>query len=116
MKKKNNRTCVICGKNYSYCPNCGEDAEKPTWYFIFCSENCKDIYDVCVQYRDKELALLDAQKEIKKLDISNIDNFAKSTKAQIQEILEYKEENRETVKKISSVNTTEDSKSEKKKK
>ena len=29
MGKKNNRTCIICGENYAYCPHCGEDANKP---------------------------------------------------------------------------------------
>ena len=47
MGKKNNRNCIICGQNYSYCPTCGKDAGKPTWYFIFDGQNCHDIYEVC---------------------------------------------------------------------
>lgn len=90
MGKQNNRICVICGKSYSYCPNCGADAGKPTWYFTFCGENCKDIYNVCTQYRDKELSPTEAQAKIKKLDITNIDNFAEVTQTQIHEILDYK--------------------------
>ena len=50
MGKKNNRKCCICGRSYSYCPTCGEDAGKPTWYFIFDDLNCHDIYEVCVAY------------------------------------------------------------------
>ena len=84
---KLNRTCIICGKKYSYCNNCQSDANKPTWYFIFDSQNCHDIYEVCTQYRDKEITIAQAYEKISKLDISNIKNFADATRIQIEEIL-----------------------------
>lgn len=84
---KLNRTCIICGKKYSYCNNCQSDANKPTWYFIFDSQNCHDIYEVCTQYRDKEITVAQAYEKISKLDISNIKNFADATRIQIEEIL-----------------------------
>ena len=84
---KLNRTCIICGKKYSYCNNCQSDANKPTWYFIFDSQNCHDIYEVCTQYRDKEITVAQAYEKISKLDISNIKNFAEATRIQIEEIL-----------------------------
>ena len=87
MGKKNNRTCIICGENYAYCPHCGEDASKPTWYFIFDGQNCHDIYEVCTQYRDGEIDANVAYEKISKLDISNIKNFSESTRIQIEEIL-----------------------------
>lgn len=87
MGKRNNRTCIICGENYAYCPHCGEDANKPTWYFIFDGQNCHDIYEVCTQYRDGEIDIKLAYEKISKLDISNIKNFAESTRMQIEEIL-----------------------------
>ena len=87
MGKKNNRTCIICGENYAYCPHCGEDANKPTWYFIFDGQNCHDIYEVCTQYRDGEIDANVAYEKISKLDISNIKNFAEATRIQIEEIL-----------------------------
>ena len=87
MGKQNNRTCIICGKKYSYCNNCQSDANKPTWYFIFDSQNCHDIYEVCTQYRDKEITVAQAYEKISKLDISNIKNFADATRIQIEEIL-----------------------------
>ena len=66
MGKKNNRTCIICGQDYRYCSACGEDAGKPTWYFIFDSENCHDIYETCVAYRDKEIDQKEAYERISK--------------------------------------------------
>lgn len=88
MGRKNNRTCIICGSRYGYCGACNEDASKPTWYFIFDGQNCHDIYEVCTQYRDKEIDVKEAYKKISKLDISNIKDFAEPTRKQIEEILE----------------------------
>lgn len=93
---KINRICCICGRGYSYCPACGEDAGKPTWYFIFDGENCHDIYETCVAYRDKEIDQKEAYERISKLDVSNMKNFAEATQAQIKEILNYKEETKPT--------------------
>ena len=46
------RTCSVCRNPYSYCPHCSEDKLKPTWYFSFCGENCKDIYDITAKYEN----------------------------------------------------------------
>lgn len=93
MGRKNNRTCLICNKSYSYCPTCGEDAGKPSWYLIFDGENCHDIYDVCVAYRDKIFDAKKAYEEISKLDISGLEDFNETTKAQIKEIISLNKEN-----------------------
>lgn len=96
MGKKNNRICCICGRGYEYCPTCGKDAGKPTWYFIFDGQNCHDIYEVCTQYRDGKIDVKTAYETISLLDISNLDDFAEVTQAQIKEILSYKDETKPT--------------------
>ena len=92
MGNKNNRKCIICGHSYHFCPTCGEDAGKPTWYFIFDGENCHDIYEVCTQYRDKKIDVKKAYELISKLDLSNIEDFVEVTKNQIKEIIRLNEE------------------------
>lgn len=87
--KKNNKTCVICGKSYSYCPSCSVDSDKPSWYFVFDGENCNEIYNICTSYRDGVIDKKVAFEKINKCDISGLDNFADSTKKQIKEILMY---------------------------
>ena len=72
MGKQNNRTCIICGKSYHFCPTCGEDSGKPSWYFIFDDKNCHDIYETCVAYRDKNITIAEAQKRIKELNIDGL--------------------------------------------
>lgn len=91
MGKKANRTCIICKKQYYFCPNCHTDADKPTWYFIFDGENCHDIYEICTQYRDNVIDAKTAYEKMSKCDISDMDNYADSTKEQIKEIMSYKE-------------------------
>lgn len=93
MGKKNNRICIICKKSYHFCPTCGEDAGKPSWYSIFDGENCHDIYEVCVGYRDKVLSAKDAYERISKLDISGLENFNEVTRNQIKEIISLNEKN-----------------------
>lgn len=108
MAGKNNRTCIICGKNYSYCPTCGADSGKPSWYHIFDSERCNEIYEICVSYRDKVMDIKEAYEKVSKLDLSDLENFASSTKRQIEEILNYKKtqlENTVEIEKTESVKT-----------
>lgn len=97
---KNNRECIICGRSYHYCPTCGADAGKPTWYAIFDGDNCHDIYETCVAYRDKIITGKKAYNELNKLDLSYIDSIVPVTKAQIEEILNFqdtpKEDKKET--------------------
>ena len=97
MGKQNNRTCIICGKQYRYCPTCGEDSNKPTWYLIFDSQNCYDIYNVCTQYRDGTITAKKAYELISKLDISNMKEFAAVTQEQIKKILELGEPKKDIV-------------------
>lgn len=90
---KMNRTCCICGQPYHFCPVCNsEDAGKPTWYFVFCSENCKNIYNVCTDWRDGNISKEKASEKIAKLNIDGLENFADATKYQIKELLETKKE------------------------
>lgn len=40
------RTCCTCKTVYEYCPSCRVDSHKPTWMFAFCSELCKELYEI----------------------------------------------------------------------
>lgn len=86
--KNNNRKCVICNKIYSFCPNgCAEDKGKPAWMAVFDSENCKDIYYTCVNAEvGNSLTKAEAKKRLKKLDLSNVENFNPVVKSWIEDI------------------------------
>ena len=108
--EKLNRTCIICGKKYSYCNNCQRDSGKPTWYFIFDGQNCHDIYEVCTQYRDGEIDAKVAYEKISKLDISNIKDFYETTRIQIEEIIANGKESKTIVDKVKANNTKNENK------
>lgn len=70
-----NRTCHLCGKKYSYCPSCNKDKMKPSWYALFCGEQCKDIDTVLVQYGTKKITPIKAAKALAELG-ANVMNIA----------------------------------------
>nr|DAU09343.1 MAG TPA: DNA gyrase inhibitor [Caudoviricetes sp.] len=97
MTKKGLRTCCVCRKEHLFCPQCRpEDRNKPTWYFAYCSENCKDIYTVTSNYEDKKISADDAKTQLDKLDLSHIANFGESYQKAIMKI----NENATPVKKV----------------
>ena len=80
------KICACCHGNYSYCPVCKDDEDKPTWMFTFCSQNCHDIYEVASKYAAKELSANKAKNTLDKLDLSKFENFGESYKKIINEI------------------------------
>lgn len=83
---KKQRTCFCCGTAYHYCPNCAEDANKPNWYFIFDSENCRDIFNICQKYSTGEYDAIQARHMLDKCDLTHKSNFRSDVKKVIKEI------------------------------
>lgn len=89
MTKKGLRTCCVCHQEHMYCPVCNpEDRNKPTWYFAYCSKNCKDIYAVTSNYEDEKITADEAKAQLDKLDLSHIANFGESYQKAIMKINE----------------------------
>ena len=107
MTKKGLRTCCVCHRNFSFCPVCNpEDRNKPTWYFAYCSENCKDIYSVASDYENGNIQADEAKVKLDKLDLSKIANFGESYQKAIMKINENAtpvEKTDDTTKEIESV-------------
>lgn len=79
MSDRKTRTCCVCYRKYQFCPVCNpEDREKPTFYFAYCSENCRDIYKTTSDYEDGRISANTAKKKLDKLDLSMIENFGES--------------------------------------
>ena len=86
--KNNYRTCAVCKENYEFCPRCKKDTEKPLWYFTFCGENCKDIYDITSKFENNKLSADEAKEQLNRLDLSKRDSFGESYKISINKIYE----------------------------
>lgn len=88
MVKKNNKKCILCGKTYTYCSRCEEFDHLPRWMEIYCSDNCKKIFNILTDYNAKILPAKEAAKRLKDCDISNVGNFHEFNQKLIAEIQE----------------------------
>ena len=88
MNKRGVRTCCVCHKEYSFCLCNPEDRNKPTWYFAYCSENCKDIYAATSDYENGNISADEAKTQLDRLDLSQIANFGESYQRAIMKINE----------------------------
>lgn len=86
----NNRTCIVCGQSYKYCPNCAEFSNLEIWHNIFHDANCKEIYNAASMYG--KVPTEETKKRLDKCDLSNKSNFHKNIVKVIDELYAVKEE------------------------
>ena len=82
-----NKVCHVCGKEYHYCPTCPRDAMKPSWYTLFCSDQCKDIDDVLSKHTYKRITDVKAAKELLALGADAMNVKDEAIRAHIDNIL-----------------------------
>ena len=85
---KPNRVCKVCGKAYFFCPNCDENYAypKPSWFGMFESEQCKDIFNLLTKYFFKDVTPSEARKILDTFDLTDITSYDEDIQAQIKEI------------------------------
>ena len=54
------RKCICCGREYEYCPTCNK-ADQPVWKVTFCTERCKDLFNIVSAYNTKRIGKPDLQ-------------------------------------------------------
>mgnify|MGYP007010799836 CR=1 FL=1 len=84
------RICSVCKCTYKYCPSCKDDAKKPTWLFAFCSENCRNIYNITSDFENKQITGIEAKDKLEKLDLNRKEYFGESYKNSIASIMKAK--------------------------
>lgn len=82
------RKCIVDLKDYRYCNHCNEFNPTETWRFLFCCENCRDIYHTVEDYNSGKLTADEAKERFEKYDLSGLDHFQKFVKRDIEGILE----------------------------
>lgn len=73
--KKGMRKCVVCGKEYEFCPTCAETADEPTWKLMFHDANCREIYNTSTDYLAKKITKEEAIGRYSKTDLSVRDDI-----------------------------------------
>lgn len=92
MTNPHKRICKVCGASYSYCPQCKEDFYKPTWYFMFCSQKCKDVFEILSACEVGNLSFEETKKSLNKIiTTDDLERFDPFMAEQIRDILTYKE-------------------------
>lgn len=66
------RVCTICGKKYNYCPNCGRGDARETWRYIYCSNECKTVFDTCEKFVSKKITATEAKSRLDKIKMPKI--------------------------------------------
>ena len=85
-KKKFERSCSVCGKKYEYCPNCSDFDHLPRWMDAYCSETCKDLYNITAGFINKWLEPEVEAARLTKVDLSYMDKLPAWMKTAIKEI------------------------------
>lgn len=80
-------TCKVCGTEYSYCPHCPADKDKPKWMSTFCEENCKEIFDTLVSHTVHKISDVEARDKLKRLDLSKRETFDPDIRDYLEDIL-----------------------------
>ena len=84
--RKYHKTCVVCGKEYEYCPNCAKYNTLPKWHTIFHDENCKTIFEICNSFVGGDITKEEAKAALAKCDLKNMKAFTKSIQQNIRDI------------------------------
>ena len=98
--RKNNRTCVLCGSKYTYCPTCSDYANYPRWMGLFHDENCKKIFYTVNGYLEKAIPLKEAKEILQKCDLSVKDKTSSIFANHIDEILNSEKKETKSEKKV----------------
>ena len=83
------RKCIVCPDkhHYKYCNNCAGYSSIETWRFIFCSENCREIYKIASDFVNGSLTGSEAKKALEKFDLSDLEFYHPIIKQNITDIL-----------------------------
>ena len=88
-----NRKCIVCPDkhHYKYCSNCSGYNSKETWRFLYCSQNCREIYSIATDFVNGKLTGLDAKHKLEKLDLSDLEFYHSVIKKNIEDILAFED-------------------------
>lgn len=97
---RSNKICFLCGRKYHYCPTCSPDINKPSWYAMWCSEECKNLDQILAAHTMKHITTEEAQVKIKELKLKNVEFTDENVEKHYYEVMSYKIKNEESQKDI----------------
>ena len=99
---KPNRKCFFCGRSFYFCPTCPSDINKPSWYTMWCSEQCKALDNIVAAHRTGKITTEEAKNKINELniDVNNLKFARESLKEYFNNIISYESENISEIKNV----------------
>ena len=90
------RRCICCNKAYKYCGQCKEYSNLPAWMNEFCSEECKELFNIMSVYNMGYADKSQIEKVIKKYNITDYSKYKSSTanKLNVKNLFQLKNLNR----------------------
>jgi hypothetical protein len=81
------RNCIVCGRQYRYCPKCREFEYLEKWHTNYCNEQCKNVSSIINRYAFKHINKSEAKKLLEENNITKENNILPKYKVYIDEIL-----------------------------
>ena len=94
------RKCICCNEKYFYCPSCGKDRLKPSWYATFCSEDCKDLWQSLSRFNMNKITKAEAKEIISNLNLKPKEEYVACVQRDLENILKPKRGKRVEVKPV----------------
>lgn len=84
--ERGSRKCLICGKEYVYCPQCHKGDPKETWKYNYDDQKCRKIFEVISSYSFGHINKNTAKGRLTSLDIKDM-HFTDMIQPQIDDIM-----------------------------
>lgn len=81
------RICHTCGSEYEYCPGCARSAGKPEWMLIWCSDECKDVFEALSAYNLQVGTAEDVKDALQKHEVVGYEKYIPRIRKQLQKIV-----------------------------
>lgn len=84
--ERGSRKCLICGKEYVYCPQCHKGDPKETWKYNYDDQKCRKIFDVISAYAFGHIDKGTAKGRLTSMKIDGM-HFTDAVQPQIDDII-----------------------------
>lgn len=88
------KDCPVCGRKFEFCGRCKRVSFDNLWRNIYCSIECRDIFDTCRKFIGGSLSIQDAYDILTKSKVKE-KNLQMSVKNTVDKIMEYKPQEKE---------------------
>lgn len=98
---RGDRICVVDRTHYNYCTCKGGDPNE-TWRYLYCSENCRNIYRIIDDYVSNKIDAKTAKERFNLLEMPEMDQLQDTIKKTVEDINSkaitvFEEKNEETI-------------------